>query len=733
MMSDNDSTTVRRYSKNFSMIMNKFCQDNKPLKQKFKQEFGYSPPVAITEIVDKKISLHQKRHELICNKISTIPDIEYMVDLCTSEGKLLEMLINSYPKLRILGIEKDFYKIKKIKQTDKVRVIESNILYPNITISDCLPDLLTCVEAIEHFEYEDRIKILDLIKNIFVPKYLYLTTPNIEFNKFYDIEPGTLRRRDHCVEYTKEQFDREIVAYLSDLYNVEYIDIVEPSEEFENMQPSFCIFATHKSLIDNRITISKPYPKKEDEAEDRIFSIQVDPTEWTPERILDWTLDTTDYRKPRKNKIERQIDFKSLKNLNKMQGNIYLPVSDYSVSQKEIGRGYTSRAFISNSKNIFYMAPTVSPVETLKENMLPEDKLSYYRTLYGKFDSYIEHPLGAFKYYKERGVNQLIQQTKYMGSRTQILWFKNFEAAQEKGCDKTLIINSRGGFEFFKNEDEQNIKLELHSEISKNINSLEEKIGMEVSFIILDAELLPWSYAAKTMLNDQFYAAIESQYLSNLHCGEDTAYVETVLNTLNEFTKETDIEIRPFHVLAIGTKHKRSLIHGYTMSNLDMMKYIDIISTDCKILKPCKYTVITDEHDMANNILDWLSRCGSATDETLSFNTYPELPLLEGFVYKPLNNFSSVLSSGYYIQPALKVRGHKYLNLTYGMPLYENEEYFKNITHRQVAKKRGLAIQEFECSKIILDAFLNNRHETRLKYVAAFLGMSSVGVVDKTL
>jgi hypothetical protein len=110
------------------------------------------------------------------------------------------------------------------------------------------------VEAIEHFEYGDRIKILDLIKNIFVPKYLYLTTPNIEFNKFYSIEPGSLRRRDHCVEYTKDQFSREVVSYLSDLYNIEYIDIIEPTEEFENMQP--IIENLEKIKLNDRSTLN---------------------------------------------------------------------------------------------------------------------------------------------------------------------------------------------------------------------------------------------------------------------------------------------------------------------------------------------------------------------------------------------------------------------------------------------------------------------------------------------
>jgi hypothetical protein len=43
------------------------------------------------------------------------------------------------------------------------------------------------------------------------------------------------------------------------------------------------------------------------------------------------------------------------------------------------------------------------------------------------------------------------------------------------------------------------------------------------------------------------------------------------------------------------------------------------------------------------------------------------------------------------------------------------------------------AVQEFEMSKYILNAFINQKDNIRLKYIAAFLGMESMTSVDRTL
>lgn len=716
-------------SPKFNMIINKFCKNNPKFKEKFYniiKDLDNNEDEYKIEEINKKISLHEKRHNILIEKLKDI-SCSTMIDLCSSEGKLLEKVNKSYPDIRITGFEKDFYKIKKFSDLTNVKMIESNILYPKISHSDILPDLLTCVEAIEHFEHTDRIKILEMIRDVIVPNYLYITTPNVEFNKFYNLN-GKYRRRDHMIEYDSEQFNNEIVKYLSQSYDIECINIIEPTEEFENLQPSFCIFCTHKSISKekNLIEISKPYPVKQGETEVKYLTIKVDKTEWNAQRIEDWYNDSTDYRRPARVNKNRQVDYKKLNKIISMQGEVFLPNCGYNVNIRELNAGYTSFNFIRNSNNIFYVAPTISPVESLYPSENELDKK------YGAYDQYIEHPLSAFKYYQKRGMNKLICQTKYMGSRAQILWFESKEVANKFGFDETVIVNSRGGYKFFDGEDAKLYHNYIDQDIRKNKEKL-NNIGYDFDTLILDAEILPWSYKAKELINRQFRAPIESYITLNSLKSEPTDYIKTVLDTLNTFSKETPVEIHPFHVLLCANSNEMGNIkHGYHLNNMQMMDIIKILSTDASIIKPCGYHTVDlyDGDSKLASVQTWLTMCGKSPNETIDIQCNDEL--IEGFVYKPIN-FENYLPSGYYLQPALKVRGHNYLNLTYGINLYNDEKYFNQIKNRRVSKKRMQAVQEFEMSKYILNAFIHQKDNIRLKYIAAFFGMESMTSVDKTL
>jgi hypothetical protein len=715
-------------SPKFNMIINKFCKNNPKFKQKFYNIIKDLDDTNENQIetVNQKISLHEKRHNILIEKLKSI-SCTTMVDFCSSEGKLLEKVNDAYPEVRITGFEKDFYKIKKFSERNNVKMIESNILYPKISHSDVLPDLLTCVEAIEHFGPVDRLKILETIRDVVVPNYLYLTTPNVEFNKFYNLADGKYRRRDHIIEYDMETFKNEVVNYLSSVYDVEFIDIIEPVEEFENLQPSFCIFCTHKtiSIEKNLIEISKPYPLKDGEIDPRCLTIKVNKLEWDAERIEVWYNDPSDYRKPSKLNKNRKVDYKKLNKIISMQGEVFLPNCGYNVNLKELNVGYTSFNFIKNSNNIFYIAPTISPVESLYKR----DEIS---EKYGSYEQYIEHPAAAFDYFEKRGVKELLSQTKYMGSRAQILWFESKEVAHKFGFNETVIVNSRGGFKFFDEADSIYYE-QIDADIRRNKDELTSIYKYDFDVLVLDAEILPWSYKAKNLINEQFRAPIESYMILNTLKSEPTDYIETVLNTLNIFSQESPVEIHPFHVLLCCNSNKMSDIkHGYHMSNLNMMDVIETISKNSTIIKPCEYEYIDLYYDnmKENSVHNWLQKCGKSPNETMNVTCNENL--IEGFVYKPIK-FENYLPSGYYLQPALKVRGYNYLNLTYGINLYNDNNYFEQIKNRRVGKKRMQAVQEFEMSKYILNAFINQKDNIRLKYIAAFLGMESMTSVDRTL
>lgn len=66
--------------------------------------------------------------------------------------------------------------------------------------------VITMVEVIEHI-YESKHEAL--FENIFslAPDYLIITTPNREFNRFFNMEQGQVRDADHKFEYDRNEFN----------------------------------------------------------------------------------------------------------------------------------------------------------------------------------------------------------------------------------------------------------------------------------------------------------------------------------------------------------------------------------------------------------------------------------------------------------------------------------------------------------------------------------------------
>ena len=745
-------------------IIAKFCYKNKNLKEKFQEQFNVK---VLEDIVDsdatgisetsaftvnqkiKALSLHEKRHNLLMKIIKEKNiEINSVVDLCTSEGKIIEKIIKEFPNASVLGLEKMHHKVKKLQQANsnnpKVRVIETNIILPNISESDLMPDLVTCIEAIEHFNKFNRMKLLELIKEILVPKYLYLTTPNVEYNKFYGMPDDTYRRGDHIIEYTTAQFKAEVIDYLSDTYDVEILEILDKNEDIEDscyIEPSFCILATHKSCVEREmITLSKKFPDESTKRAGETFSITIPKDHWTPEEIEEWNT-SSDYRKIRFGQQSRKVNYKALRKLKEYHGEIFLPVTGYTIREKELNAGYTSNAFITNSENIFCFGPSIAPVEYMTEpNHLPETlKIKNF------VKNYIEHPYSAFKYYRERGIRHLIEEKKYMGSRGYILAFKTPEIADQYGFNQKVIVNSRKGFPFFE---DYSILEQIWTDIFANPKSMDDPDYTEFvranDYIMLDVEILPWAYKAESLIQEKFLAPVECSFLTNLITGRETESRLDVIKTLNNFIQDTPVKIHIFHMLLAGNVSNKSEINAHCLTHQEQLGYVLRICENSDIFSPCEYKLVDLEDlvSMESSLIRWLNYCGDS-GELEFYNKMFENGISakpgysggegEGFVYKP-HAMETTSLGGYFIQPALKVRGRKYLQLIYGIDLYSNEEYFSKITNRTIGNKRKMAIQQFELNKLIISAFSHKNKIQRMKHIAGFIGMENVNHgIDKTL
>ena len=607
------------------------------------------------EETERRLSLHEKRHELI---LANIPaDAKKLVDFGSGEGKLLRKLLERLPEAAVIGIDARRDRIRRTRRglgatNQRVEIRHDNLLFPRNWRELVGADVLIASEVIEHMGKGDRRHFVRLIAELLEPKILFLTTPNIDANvEMFNMPPGALRHDDHKIEFTPTQFREEVVEPLSAFYEVTYLEVLPGAP----LQPSFCIVAKRK---DGKSSVGRDYIK---------YGIE------------------------------------------RMAETAYFATTNVTVTSKDLREGMTTHPFLENSRNIFYLGPTIAPVDYLSE-------LEQY--LEGsEAGPFLEHPLAAFKYYLERGIATLVEEPKYMGSRAYALLFRDPEQAHRHGFRYPILLNARSGGYFFRDAAQA---MPLWQDIAPK---------MKDDFIILDMELMPWTLKAERLIANDFTLPGEAALLwRRRHQPELADNASKFLEMVRLYGANTPLEARVFHVLAAGkvteNKKKPNWLHyydpryGFYRTHEEQLAEIRELEGD--IVKPVGHHLV-DLHSVASreaSIKRWMEYCASGG---------------EGFVYKT-PTFLTLGSTGYPIQPALKVRGRDYLRIIYGMD-YLRPEYFDKLKQRGTKMKRLLALQEQEIAMQILRCFINGNDTERLRSVAAFLGLefAEASTIDKTL
>src|SRR5690606_1675703 len=141
-------------------------------------------------------------------------------------------------------------------------------------------------------------------------------------------------------------------------------------------------------------------------------------------------------------------------------------------------------------EQVMYIPPTMSP--TPQTSALPD---------------YLEHPAEAFHYYKKNGIQKMIAEKKHMGSRAVIFIAKDREAAEELiNSDSLGYITTRTGRAFFEQKEQQQMVEKIHAElVSKNYFE-----QFNTSFVLMDAEILPWNLKAHRLIDQQYETVAEN-------------------------------------------------------------------------------------------------------------------------------------------------------------------------------------------------------------------------------
>ena len=344
--------------------------------------------------------------------------------------------------------------------------------------------------------------------------------------------------------------------------------------------------------------------------------------------------------------------------------------------------------FAIDPRWLLYLPPTMSPVATSARPDL------------------LEHPEQAFDAFRADGVDHVVCEEKHMGSRAVALVCRSLEAARARfGApgDQLGAVWTRTGRPFFPGE--------LTAQFVDRLRATAETAGLfdelGTPWLLLDAEVLPWSAKAGQLLRDQ-YAAVGAAARASLPvaigvlgqaaaAGLDVGDLleRTRIRELNAtaFTDAyrrycwpidglTGVRIAPFQVLAAegAVFHERP--HAWHLGLADRLA-----TADPEFVAPTRHVFAdTTDPGSVSSATGWWSELTEAGGE--------------GMVVKPAVNLTRGRKG--LVQPGLKVRGREYLRIIYG-PDYTEPANLERLRSRGLGHKRSLAQREYALGLEALD------------------------------
>jgi len=350
--------------------------------------------------------------------------------------------------------------------------------------------------------------------------------------------------------------------------------------------------------------------------------------------------------------------------------------------------------FALDPRLLAYLPPTMAPSATSRR------------------EGYLEHPEEAFFAYRNDGVQHVICEEKHMGSRAVVLVARDGAALEKRfGIEGPGAIWTRTGRAFLNDD-------ELTGAVLDRVRAAAERSGLfeelSTDWLLLDAELMPWSLKAVELLRRQYAAvgaaaaAVLPQVLTALDQasgrGLDVGALadrqrqramdaEAFTAAYRRYCWPTEglsgIRLAPFQVLAAEGANLAVRPHDEHLGWIDRLVAAD--DPQAPILQRTGRLVVdtSDEASIAAGIAWWEELTGAGG---------------EGMVVKPLVSLARGKAGegrpGGLIQPGVKVRGREYLRIIYG-PDYT--QYLDQLRQRFLGHKRSLALREYALGLEALD------------------------------
>jgi polynucleotide kinase-phosphatase len=309
-------------------------------------------------------------------------------------------------------------------------------------------------------------------------------------------------------------------------------------------------------------------------------------------------------------------------------------------------------------------------------------------------EGYLEYPTSAFADLRGAGVGKVVCEEKHMGSRAVV-------RISRTGTGDAIW--TRTGRPFFGAELDQPLLTRVRTAAAGLFDELDR------DWLLLDAELLPWSAKAGGLIRDR-YAGVGAAGRAALPAalavldqvaarGLDVAALRDRLELRSSeitgysaayraYVKPTDgltgVTLAPFAVLAGNGVSYADQDHGWHLALADRL-----VAADPALFTPTRRMVVDLDDPAAE---------AAATDWWLTLTAAGG----EGMVVKPYAGPAVTDRKNRLVQPGVKCRGREYLRIIYG-PEYTRPEQLERLRQRNLGRKRNLALREHGLGLAALD------------------------------
>jgi polynucleotide kinase-phosphatase len=357
-------------------------------------------------------------------------------------------------------------------------------------------------------------------------------------------------------------------------------------------------------------------------------------------------------------------------------GRVTIPAENAAAALEVMGR------FAIDPADLLWLPPTMAPCST------------------SDVEDHLEHPAEAFEDYRKAGVERVVCEAKHMGSRALAL------VRREAGG----ALYTRTGRPFFP---AAGLNVAMLDRLRAAVGRAGLWAELAADWVLLDAELLPWSAKATELIKDQYasvaaaaraalpatLAVLDAAAARGLPVAELRDRTAERLRNVEAFASAyrrycwpteglTGVRLAPFAVVASGVS-ERQPASGDNHALRDRGWHLDL----CDRLVDADPDLFAATDRLVVDVAD-AAQTQAATRWWLELTEAGG----EGMVVKPyLGRSGSRLT-----QPGLKCRGREYLRLIYG-PDYLAPEQLARLRQRGLGRKRALALREHALGLAALD------------------------------